>query len=234
MYGLEWLLIVGLLVLLAPVLAIIALVKASNLNYEITRLHRMLREMQTQLAQLREARKPEAESAPAKEPVAEPRPAPAVPESMPPPERTVAEPPEEPVAHESPPDKPYVPTPPPAQPHRAPAGRPPTTGPFREQELARTRENLEHKLFSRWFVWLGGIAIALSAVFLVRYSIEMGWLGPTVRCVLGVAGGVVLIAAGELLRRHPIVRAAGIEAPPQVPPVLAGAGVSALFVSIYA
>jgi uncharacterized membrane protein len=234
MYGLEsLLLIVGLLFLVAPVLAIIALVKTSNLRYEVARLNRILRDMQTQLAQLREPPDSAVETATPDEP----QPAPPVPEKTTPPERTVEEPPaatpeqpvpQEPVAPE--PEKPEVPTLPP----RAPAGRAPATGPFREKQLARTRENLEEKLFSRWFVWLGGIAVALSAVFLVRYSIEMGWLGPVVRCVLGVLLGLVLIAAGEFMRRHPISQAAGFVKPPQVPPALTGAGVSALFVSIYA
>ena len=233
MYGLDsLLLIVGLLLLFAPVLAIIALVKTSNLRYEVARLHRILREMQTQLAQLRESPAPAAEPVPPKEPA----PAPAVPERTAPPEMTVAETPkapfeetaaEEPLAPPQPPE-------PPVRPSRAPAGRPPATGPFREKELAKTRENLEEKLFSRWFVWLGGIAVALSAVFLVRYSIEMGWLGPVVRCVLGALMGLVLIAAGELMRRHPLAQAAGFVKPSQVPPALTGGGVSALFVSIYA
>jgi len=230
MYGLEWLLIVGLLVLLAPVLAIIALVKASNLNYEITRLHRMLREMQTQLAQLREPPKPAAEPAPA----AKPKPAPAVPESKPPAAKTVAEPPQEPVAQEPPADQPYVPTLPPGLPPRAPAGRPPATGPFREQELAKTRENLEEKLFSRWFVVIGAVAVALSAVFLVRHAMLVGWLTPVIQCSLGVLLGLILIAGGEVMRRHPLLQAAGFLKPSLVPPALTAAGVSALFVSIYA
>ena len=230
MYGLEWLLILGVLLLFAPVLAIVALVKTSNLNYEIARLHRLLREMQTQLAQLRESPKPAAEPAPPKEPV----PTPAVPERTAPPERTVAEPEEEPVAEEPPTDKPYVPALPPGLPSRAPTGRPPATGPFREAELAKTRENLEEKLFSRWFVWLGGIAVALSAVFLVRHAFVEGWLGPAAQCSLGALMGLILIAAGEFMRRRPLTRAAGFMQPPQVPPALTGAGVSALFVSIYA
>ncbi|MDH5411740.1 MAG: DUF2339 domain-containing protein, partial [Alphaproteobacteria bacterium] len=133
-----------------------------------------------------------------------------------------------------PPDKPYKPTLPPGLPAGAPADRPPTASPFRREEKTRPDEGLEEKLFSRWFVWLGGIAVALSAVFLVRYSIEMGWMGPVVRCTLGVVLGLILIAAGEFLRRHPIIQAAGFVQPSQVPPALTGGGVSALFVSIYA
>lgn len=232
MYGLDsFLLIIGLLLLFAPVLAIVALVKTSNLRYEIARLHRILREMQTQLAQLRETPKQAAEPAPPKEQA----PAPAVPERTAPPEKTVAEtPPEEPEAEAPPTDKPYVPALPPGMPSRAPVGRPPATGPFREHELAKTRENLEEKLFSRWFVVIGAVAVGLSAVFLVRHAMQVGWLTPVIQCFLGALLGLVLIAGGEFLRRHPLVQAAGFVKPSLVPPALTAAGVSALFVSIYA
>ena len=232
MYGLDsFLLIIGLLLLFAPVLAIVALVKTSNLRYEIARLHRILREMQTQLAQLRETPKQAAEPAPPKEQA----PAPAVPERTAPPEKTVAEtPPEEPEAEAPPTDKPYVPALPPGMPSRAPVGRPPATGPFREHELAKTRENLEEKLFSRWFVVIGAVAVALSAVFLVRHAMQVGWLTPVIQCFLGVLLGLILIAGGEFLRRHPLLQAAGFVKPSLVPPALTAAGVSALFVSIYA
>ena len=231
MYGFESLfLIVGLLVLLAPILSIVALVKASNLAYEIKRLHRMLRDMQATVAQLREAGKAGSETAAPPEQTASP----SVAENARPPERTVAEPPKTPGTEKPPADKPYVPDLPQGMPPRAPAGRPPATGPFREEELAKTREKLEEKLFSRWFVWVGALAIAMSVVFLVRYSIEMGWLGPLVRCALGVLLGLILIAGGEVMRRHPLAQAAGFVRPSQIPPALTGAGVSALFVSIYA
>ena len=232
MYGFDsLLLIVGLLLLFAPVLAIVALVKTSNLRYEVTRLHRILREMQTQFAQLREPPAPSVETAKPEQT----RQTPSVAERTAPPERTVAEPPEakpEETAADEPPAPPQPPEPP--RPPRAPAGHPPATGPFRKKELAKTRENLEEKLFSRWFVWLGGIAVALSVVFLVRHAYVEGWLGPVAQCSFGALMGLVLIAAGEFMRRHPLAQAAGFVKPSQVPPALTGAGVSALFVSIYA
>ncbi len=230
MYGLDsFLWIIGVLLLVAPVLAIVALVKTSNLRYEIARLHRILREMQTQLAQLRESPKVDPEAAKPDEP----QPAPAVPERTAPPERTVAETPKEPAPEEPVAEKPQMPEPP-TKPPRASAGRPPATGPFREKELAKTRENLEEKLFRRVFVVIGGIAVALSVVFLVRHAMQVGWLTPVIQCSLGALLGLILIAAGEYLRRHPLHQAAGFVKPSLVPPALSAAGVSALFVSIYA
>ena len=61
---------------------------------------------------------------------------------------------------------------------------------------------LEERLGSRLPVWLGGIALALSGVYLVQYSIERGWLSPVVRVSLGIAFGLSLLTLGELLHRR--------------------------------
>ncbi|ODN70938.1 hypothetical protein A6302_01710 [Methylobrevis pamukkalensis] len=45
-------------------------------------------------------------------------------------------------------------------------------------ERPRAPRDLEEAIGSRWAVWVGGIALALGGVFLVRYSIEAGLLGP--------------------------------------------------------
>ena len=37
---------------------------------------------------------------------------------------------------------------------------------------------LEERLGTRWAVWVGGLALALGGVLLVRYSIEQGVFGP--------------------------------------------------------
>ncbi|WP_373051538.1 DUF2339 domain-containing protein [Thioalkalivibrio sp.] len=53
-----------------------------------------------------------------------------------------------------------------------------------------------------WMVWLGGLSIGLAGIFLVRHSIEQGWLGPAARVLLGIVTGVVLHALAEWLRRR--------------------------------
>jgi uncharacterized membrane protein len=73
-------------------------------------------------------------------------------------------------------------------------------------------------------IWLGAIALVLSAAFLVKLSFDRGWLGPPVRVALGVLFGVALLAAGERLRRGSERVAQGLSA----------AGVAVLFVSFYA
>ncbi len=52
-----------------------------------------------------------------------------------------------------------------------------------------------------WMALLGGICLVFAGIFLVRYSIENGILGPTARIVLGLLFGAGLIVAGEKLRR---------------------------------
>ncbi len=74
---------------------------------------------------------------------------------------------------------------------------------------------LEERLGARLPVWLGGIALALAGAFLVKYSVDQGWLSPTVRVALGLLFGVGLLGFGEWLReRSPMisqaVSAAGI------------------------
>ncbi len=53
-----------------------------------------------------------------------------------------------------------------------------------------------------WMVALGGLSIGLAGVFLVRYSIEQGYLGPTARVLLGIGTGVALHGLAEWLRRR--------------------------------
>lgn len=57
-------------------------------------------------------------------------------------------------------------------------------------------------LKEHWMVWLGGVCVALAGVFLVRYSIEQGLLGPTARVVAGIVMGLGLHAGAEWLRRR--------------------------------
>ena len=96
------------------------------------------------------------------------------------------------------------------------------------------RQSLEEIVMRRWAVWLGGIALALGAVFLVKYSIEQGWFGPTVRVSAGILLGLVLWALGEWARQRDQPLAPAAVPTELVPPALAAAGSVALFASLYA
>src|SRR5262245_57249129 len=68
----------------------------------------------------------------------------------------------------------------------------------------KAKASLEERFGTQWAVWAGGIALALGGFFLVRYSIEQGWFGPTQRVLLAGLVALALIGAGEWTRRREI------------------------------
>lgn len=57
-------------------------------------------------------------------------------------------------------------------------------------------------LQQHWMIWLGALCVALAGIFLVRFSIESGLLGPTARILLALATGATLHGVAEWLRRR--------------------------------
>ena len=96
------------------------------------------------------------------------------------------------------------------------------------------RPDLETRLGTRWTVWLGGLALAFGGIFLVRYSIEQGLLGPVARVVSGLAFAALLLGAGEFLRRKG-AEPDGPNSPfVSIPGIVTAAGTMSAFASIYA
>ncbi len=93
--------------------------------------------------------------------------------------------------------------------------------------------NWEERLTANWMVWLGGVTVALAAVFLFNYAIEQGYLTPLTRVVLGLIGGGLLLGAGEWTERRP-VGADRFAKADYVPPALSAAGIFAILVSLFA
>ncbi|HEX2082749.1 MAG TPA: DUF2339 domain-containing protein, partial [Xanthomonadaceae bacterium] len=93
---------------------------------------------------------------------------------------------------------------------------------------------MEERLGTRWVVWVGGVALALGAIFLVRYSIEQGLLGPGTRVFLGALFAAGLLAAGEWSRRNEVL--GGIVSLPQasIPAILTAAGTVAAYATVWA
>ncbi|MEN6541750.1 DUF2339 domain-containing protein [Parvibaculum sp.] len=96
------------------------------------------------------------------------------------------------------------------------------------------REGFEKAFGTRWTVWLGGVAIALGAIFLVQYSIQSGFFGPGVRIALSVLLSAILLATGELMRRLPHIAPLPQDRAAQVPPILTAAGLVAAYATTYA
>ena len=93
---------------------------------------------------------------------------------------------------------------------------------------------LEERLGTRWAVWVGGLALALGGVLLVRYSIEQGVFGPGVRVALGALFALALVAAGEWFRRSERDAPVGAIPAAHIPSILTAAGTVSAFGTVYA
>jgi uncharacterized membrane protein len=94
--------------------------------------------------------------------------------------------------------------------------------------------DLEERFGTRWVVLAGGLALALGGIFLVRYSIEQGWIGPAFRVALGALLGGALIAAGERLRRRDNLQdMSGLLSVP-IPSILTAAGTTVCYATVFA
>jgi uncharacterized membrane protein len=66
----------------------------------------------------------------------------------------------------------------------------------------RTEPDWFDHLKENWMIWLGGICVGLSGIFLAKYSIDQGYLGPTTRIIAAIILGLTLHGAAEWLRRN--------------------------------
>jgi uncharacterized membrane protein len=96
------------------------------------------------------------------------------------------------------------------------------------------RRDFEETLGSRWAVWVGGVALALGGIFLVRYSIEAGLLGPGARVIGGLLFAAALLGCGEWLRRSGMAETPAALRGAYVPGVLTAAGIVTAFATVYA
>ncbi|WP_117194234.1 DUF2339 domain-containing protein [Rhizobium terrae] len=112
----------------------------------------------------------------------------------------------------------------------------PSPAPLRPQLAAqeKKRENLESYLGARWPVWVGGVALAFGGIFLVRYSIEAGLLGPAARLTLASLFGLILMAGGEVIRRRAIPQMSERFSNAMIPGALTAAGAVTLLGATFA
>jgi uncharacterized membrane protein len=210
----EFFFILGLVLLAFPIIAIVALAKTININDR-------LRGMDARFAalELRVTGTPAAASAPTAAPPT-PAPAPPVPDPIPTPAI--------PAAAAKPPSVEQ-----PASPPRPePTVTPPALRP--EPEEPERVISFEERFGTRWTVWIGGVALALGGIFLVKYSIEAGLIGPGLRLFFGALLASALIAGGEWTRRQKqLAGFAGFSAA-DIPSILTAAGTTVAYATVYA
>ena len=73
--------------------------------------------------------------------------------------------------------------------------------PSTPDKAKRPARNLEELIGGQWSVWVGGFALLVGAVLLIRFSIEAGFFGPGARILMAMALGIALLFAGEWLKR---------------------------------
>jgi len=99
-----------------------------------------------------------------------------------------------------------------------------------EKKPKAPKQDMEQQLASRWFVWIGGIAIAIGGLLFVKYAYENDWISPVLQIFLGLLLGAALVFAGDTLhRKTPATAEANY-----VPAALSAAGLATAFGSIYA
>lgn len=179
-----------------PIAAIAALVRTSGLREQNARLALEITNLRRQI-ELAAGEMPAATEAPETAPAPEALPAPPPPEELPPPFEAAV--------------------PPPPVPAFEPAPTSATVAP-------RPAIGWEQRLGARAFIWIGAITLALAAVFLVRYSIEEGYLSPEVRVILAALFGFVLIGGAEAVKSRD----------DRVAQAMAAAGVAALYGALFA
>ncbi|WP_162235328.1 DUF2339 domain-containing protein [Sphingomonas sp. Leaf10] len=81
---------------------------------------------------------------------------------------------------------------------------------------------------SRLPVWIGGLALVVGGIFLVRLSIEAGWLTPAIRTTLAALFALALLFGSEIARRLPAT-----QDDPRIAQVLAGAGIASAYATLY-
>ncbi len=99
-------------------------------------------------------------------------------------------------------------------------------------DWARTSASIERMVAANWLVWVGGAALALGGIFLVRFAWEQGYFGPLARTIAATLAGIAMIAASEWLRRRVPADAEGQIS--RAPLLVAAAGTVTLYGAAYA
>ncbi len=207
--------ILVLLALAFPIIAIIALVNVTSLSGVVRRLEQRV----LTLEHAATARPAPAQPAAAAPPPLRPTPQPD--------SRSAAAAEPRPPPASPPPPPPFAPSPPPSATSVPATPAPPSSPP--PQQIG-----FEERFGTRWVVWVGGVALALGGIFLVRYTIQEGLIGPGVRIFLGALLAIALVAAGEWTRRRENLSDLPGLPSANIPSILTAAGTTVAYATVYA
>lgn len=113
----------------------------------------------------------------------------------------------------------------PREPFAPAAAAQPRSFVFTKERSAALRDWLRRN----WVLGIAALSIALGGIFMVQYGVEQGLLTPVMRVIGALALGVILIAAGEVIRR----RYGDMEGSTRdLPSVFSGAGLITLFAGV--
>jgi Predicted membrane protein (DUF2339) len=230
----------ALLFVASPIMAIVALVRASRLNRQVTDLQAELRDLEARVGAPPVA-PPEPWSAPAPSPVPAAPPVITVPAPAPMPTVSPAptlSPPPEP----GPPVTPPLPAPPapppvpeplpePVSTWSAPAAPPPPPGeagaepPPGPPAPSRPGFDWESLLGLKGAAWAGGIAFVIAGILLAKLAIDRGVITPEVRVALMLVAGVGALVWAELSLRKGYSTTANS---------VSGAGIAILYIAFFA
>ncbi|HEX6375728.1 MAG TPA: DUF2339 domain-containing protein [Allosphingosinicella sp.] len=106
-------------------------------------------------------------------------------------------------------------------------------GPEPEPSLPASPHETLGGFFERWvggrlMIWVGGIALAVAGVLLVRYSIQIGLITPPVQMGMAALFGLILLGLGEFARSRP-----DWAVDRRVAQALVGAGIFVLYATAY-
>jgi uncharacterized membrane protein len=234
------------LLLLAPILAIVAMVRVSRLATRLTAAEAALQKLRRS--------GPSERRAPASEPRSE-APAPVTAPAVPAPALTrpaeptiVARPHEAPPRPGAPPERPTAPPTPPAAtvgvetvrapvpaavPREAAPARPVQPTPARPSAPAAAQVpeapappafDWESLLGLKGAAWLGGITLVITSLFFAKWAIDQGYFGPELRFATLVAAGIGALVWAEISLHRGFKTAAH---------AVSGAGIAILYVAFY-
>ena len=87
------------------------------------------------------------------------------------------------------------------------------------------KRDMEQAVASRWFVWIGGVAMAIGGLLFVKYAYDEGLISPRLQIFLGLVMAAALVFAGDWLKR----KTPENSEPNYVPAALSAAPATGLF-----